>query len=158
MRKLRHIHIKIVFLNHLYHTKTPLPHMGKVTQSIDWIKINLSFVHYVPTQNSFEYGHIWLFVSYGFNKIKSSHKKIILMQSTFILVALEWISFCILFSAIKFIMKFCHPSYWLQFVTTFFISYSDYTNLKQWSSSEEGVSVRTPLYLRCLHYCKIMGN
>lgn len=124
--------------------------MGKVTQSIDWIKINLSLVHYVPTQNSFEYDHIWFFVSYGFNKIKSSHKKMILMQSTFILVALEWISFCILFSAIKFIMKFCHPRYWLQFVTTFFISYSDYTNLKQWSSSEEGVSVRTPLYLRCL--------
>lgn len=120
MRKLRHIHIKIVFLNHLYHTKTPLPHMGKVTQSIDWIKINLSLVHYVPTQNSFEYGHIWFFVSYGFNKIKSSHKKMILMQSTFILVALEWISFCILFSAIKFIMKFFHPRYWLQFVTTFF--------------------------------------
>lgn len=94
--------------------------MGKETQSIDWIKINLSLVHYVPTQNSFEYGHIWFFVSYGFNKIKSSHKKIILMQSTFILVALEWISFCILFSAIKFIMKFCHPRYWLQFVTTFF--------------------------------------
>lgn len=146
-----------MFLNHLYHTKTPLPHMGKVTQSIDWIKINLSFVHYVPTQNSFEYGHIWLFVSYGFNKIKSSHKKIILMQSTFILVAPEWISFCILFSAIKFIMKFCHPRYWLQFVTTFFKSYSDYTNLKQWSSSEVVFLWERPC-ICVVYYCKIMGN
>lgn len=123
--------------------------MGKVTQSIDWIKINLSLVHYVPTQNSIEYGHIWFFVRYGFNKIKSSHKKMILMQSTFLLVALEWISFSIFFCNKVFFMKFCHPHYWLQFVTTFFLFYSDYTNLKQWSSSEEGV-LRTPLYLRCL--------
>lgn len=146
-----------MFLNHLYHTKTPLPHMGKVTQSIDWIKINLSFVHYVPTQNSFEYGHIWLFVSYGFNKIKSSHKEMILMQSTFILVALEWISFCILFSAIKFIMKFCHPLYWLQFVTTFF-----YLIVITQIWNNEVLPKKVFLWeLPCIcvvYYCKIMGN
>lgn len=60
-----------MFLNHLYHTKTPLPHMGKVTQSIDWIKINLSFVHmslHKTRLSMATFGYLWAMVS-----TKSNH-------------------------------------------------------------------------------------
>lgn len=133
--------------------------MGKVTQSIDWIRINLIKLGTLCPYTKL----VWVSPHLVLCELWFQQNQIIAQENDSYAVNFyssgSWMN--------KFLYSvFCNKVYYeilsssllITVCNNFFLSYSDYTNLKQWSSSEEGVSVRTPLYLRCLHYCKIMGN